>query len=910
ATPPPPPPISGGSHPWIIALCKFTDLSTEPSAYTPSYFQGMFGGTGSSAYDFTDWWSQISYNAINVSGTNATTVWHSLGMTRYEWAGLSRYDKIKTCGDAAATDANIGDDYSQYYGIVAIFNDDSPARTATTTLSHGGTQLNASDTTFNVANGSSFPAAPFPVTINDGTANNGEELHVTSKGSGNDWTVQRGYEGSTAVAHNDGATISLIDGGDLGAADVGTHGITLNGKNYNLGLVVLPPQTNMGGASHETGHGFGYSHSRALSTPTQDYQDCYDMMSFDVCRNYTSPLYTFTGTYGAAGLLGDPTPAAAGPGLNAVELNVQNFMPGGRTSTFSPGSCSQTTRDLTALNYPGGSGDMEVRIPTPNALTIPEPTPPGGNTSSNYYTVELRDKSIWDQGIPANAVLIHIRAANAYSYWVDKFGGSFIGTQGALLLSNEFVDPNNAVVTVNRMNAGAHTATVAIAAGAAGCKIAADLTYSGDTSGDYNDAVSLAADLTVRGSSVPIPSAPVTLSLGSQSCPATTNSSGHASCSITINQVPGTYTATASYAGDSAYNSASSTATNNFTINKEESQVVYNGATTSHYHDSVTASATLTDPVGGAPIAGKLITFTLNGVDTCSDTTNGSGNASCSIKPTQAAGTYTLATNFAGDAYYLSANSTTSFVVTQEETTTTYTGPTVILASAGAVTLKAQLQEDGANDNDSDSGSTGPPNPAGQTVKLSLGSQFCTGIVDASGNVQCDINPVTVPLGPEPIKAEFFGDAYYQPSSDTGKTAIVFAFPSRGAFVLGDGTVAGAGPLTTVTWWSHSWWSIDSVSAGPAPASFKGFAGSVTTRPTTSPANVCGTTFKTLPGNSTPPTDDIPSYMGVLVTSSVTKSGNQINGNWAKIVVVKTDLGYSPNAGHPGTGTIVATFCP
>jgi hypothetical protein len=50
--------------------------------------------------------------------------------------------------------------------------------------------------------------------------------------------------------------------------------------------------------------------------------------------------------------------------------------------------------------------------------------------------------------------------------------------------------------------------------------------------------------------------------------------------------------------------------------------------------------------------------------------------------------------------------------------------------------------------------------------------------------------------------------------------------------------------------------------------------------------------------------------MGVLVTDSATKSGSTIGGHWARIVVVKVDPGYSPNPGHPGTGTIVATFCP
>ena len=49
--------------------------------------------------------------------------------------------------------------------------------------------------------------------------------------------------------------------------------------------------------------------------------------------------------------------------------------------------------------------------------------------------------------------------------------------------------------------------------------------------------------------------------------------------------------------------------------------------------------------------------------------------------------------------------------------------------------------------------------------------------------------------------------------------------------------------------------------------------------------------------------------MGVLVASSVTKKGTTINGTWGKIVVVRVNPGYSPTPGHPGTGTVVATFC-
>ena len=137
----------------------------------------------------------------------------------------------------------------------------------------------------------------------------------------------------------------------------------------------------------------------------------------------------------------------------------------------------------------------------------------------------------------------------------------------------------------------------------------------------------------------------------------------------------------------------------------------------------------------------------------------------------------------------------------------TYTGPIVILAGSGGATLTAKLVEDGANDNDGDGGSAAP-NPA-ETVTLSIGSQSCTATTTATGSVTCTIPSVTVPLGPETVGAAFAGDAFYRPSSDS-KTAIVFAFPSRGAFTLGNMTAATAGS-GTVTWWADTWSSLNAL---------------------------------------------------------------------------------------------------
>jgi Pro-kumamolisin, activation domain/Bacterial Ig-like domain (group 3)/Subtilase family len=435
--------------------------------------------------------------------------------------------------------------------------------------------------------------------------------------------------------------------------------------------------------------------------------------------------------------------------------------------------------------------------------------------------------------------------------------------------------------------------------------IATTVAYTGPSSGDYNDSVTLSGKLTENSDSAGVSGETLSFSLGAESCSASTDTNGNASCAVTPLDTPGPYTASVTFAGDApTYESSSTTAP--FTLNQEESKVSYTGPVTVHYHDAVTPSATLTDPDGGAPIAGKDVKFTLgSGGDTCTATTDASGNASCSLTP-HVTGTQDITASFAGDKFYVSSSDKKSFSITPEETTMTYTGPTVILAGASGATLTATLVEDGSNDGDGDGGSAAP-SPA-ESVTLSIGAQSCTATTDSSGNVSCTIPSVTVPLGSATVGASFAGDAYYQAAS-ASKTAIVFAFPSRGAFVLGDKTVNTAGTSGTVTWWSDQWSAANSLTAGGAPPAFQGFAGSVSSLPTKSPAEKCGTTFTTSGGNSPPPTAGVPAYMGVLVANKAVKDGSAVNGNFAKIVVVKVNPGYAPDPSHLGTGKVVATFC-
>jgi hypothetical protein len=437
------------------------------------------------------------------------------------------------------------------------------------------------------------------------------------------------------------------------------------------------------------------------------------------------------------------------------------------------------------------------------------------------------------------------------------------------------------------------------------------LTYTGDTSGEYNDPVTLSAKLVDDGSPTSfakgdgIKGETLNFTLGTESCVGTTDAAGVASCSVTPLDVPGSYSASVSFGGDSPVYESSS-ASSAFTLDQEESSISNTGPLAVHFHDPVTVSANLTDPDGGAPIANKTVTFTLGVGDTCSATTNGSGTASCSLTPHQT-GTKNLVASFVGDTYYLPNSTTNSFSITPEETTMSYTGPTVILAGAQGATLTATLVEDGSNDGDADGGSAGP-SPA-ELVTLSLGTQSCTATTSVTGTVSCTLPSVSVPLGPQTVSARFAGDAFYQAAS-ASTTAIVFAFPSSGVFALGDTTVGTAGPTTNVTWWSNDWYLRNRLSGGTAPSAFKGFVGAVKL-PSTTPAGFCSADWKSNGGNSASPPSSVPSYMGVIVASKVAKApGSAIVGHYLKIVVVRTNPGYTPGPSNVGTGTIVGTFCP
>ncbi|WP_129784326.1 choice-of-anchor P family protein [Promicromonospora panici] len=209
---------------------------------------------------------------------------------------------------------------------------------------------------------------------------------------------------------------------------------------------------------------------------------------------------------------------------------------------------------------------------------------------------------------------------------------------------------------------------------------------------------------------------------------------------------------------------------------REGSGLTYTGPTSAALAQTFTASATLTS--GGNPLAGETVSFSLGsggGSQECSGTTDASGEASCSLTPTDSPGETTITAEFAGNRDVEPATDTVPFTIGRQPTVVTYTGP----AEADfndAFTASATLTAGGSP-------------VSGQTVSFSLGSgggsQECSGTTNGSGVASCSLTPSDAP-GETTIDVSFAGTGTLEPSSDSAsftitrqETALRYTGPER-----------------------------------------------------------------------------------------------------------------------------------
>jgi hypothetical protein len=174
-------------------------------------------------------------------------------------------------------------------------------------------------------------------------------------------------------------------------------------------------------------------------------------------------------------------------------------------------------------------------------------------------------------------------------------------------------------------------------------------------------------------------------------------------------------------------------------------------------------------------VPGASVTFTLgtgSAANTCTGTTNSSGIASCSITPTQPAGSYQLTASFAGSSIpFLAASSASAaFTVSLEQVGLAYTGGLAVVAGQPLVLSGALTTDDPA---------AGTP-LGGRSITLTLGSgtgaQTCAGVSSMAGVATCTIASVNQPPGSVAASATFAGDTFYEAAA-AAATVIVTAAP-------------------------------------------------------------------------------------------------------------------------------------
>ncbi len=563
----------------------------------------------------------------------------------------------------------------------------------------------------------------------------------------------------------------------------------------------------------------------------------------------------------------------------------------------SPGPIPVTDTFAGDAYFVPASASSTVNLPEGTSLTV---NPTTGTYNGSTTVSGTLTNTYTGQPVPNEPVTLTVNGTQTCTATTGANGVASCQVtptepSGTYSLTSSFPGDNT---SMPQLNPSSSTSTFTVT------QAPTTLTYTGPTSLTNGSPATLSGVLTTSEPSpgTDVGGRTVTFTIGqgtsAQSCTATTNASGDASCTIAkVNQTSGTVEVSSGFSGDIYYQPSSGGAT--ATVHTPTTLTVT--ASTGQYAGSTTVTGTLTNSITGQGLPSEPVTLSV-GTQSCTGTTNSQGVATCTITPNEPAGSYPLSGSFGGNTFggnnstpvLLSSSGSNTLVVTTAPTTVVNTSPTIAV-SGMPITLSGTLSTAGGS------------GPGGLPVTLTLGSgstaQSCTGTAAASGSVSCTIANVNQTAGSVPITVSYGGNSYYQSSSASVSETTAAEPSGGGGFVVGDVSAGAPTNGTTVNFWGSQLWKNNVFSGvNNAPASMKGYIDNA-------PDYACGAQWTSDPGNSSDPPATIPVNMVVVVASAINKSGSTEYGNIEHLVVVHVAPGYEDDPGHDGYGQIVATLC-
>jgi len=191
---------------------------------------------------------------------------------------------------------------------------------------------------------------------------------------------------------------------------------------------------------------------------------------------------------------------------------------------------------------------------------------------------------------------------------------------------------------------------------------ASRLIYIGQNSVSFGNTMRLAALLT-DGTGNPLSGRNVSFTFAGQTLPATTDGNGTAM--ILASTLPvGQSAVNVSFAGDAGYQAAQLSAS--VTVLPAPTLLRYTGSNLVTALGQQQVSAVLTNALGTTPVAGRTVTFTLNGISASGTTNvNGAATATLNFATALTTGSGQLQINFAGDSNYHASSRTASVQIYQ-----------------------------------------------------------------------------------------------------------------------------------------------------------------------------------------------------------------------------------------------------